>query len=364
MTEIKFRKGEFHTLRAIHDIRVTLDGEPTTIQEDDVIEYDGHILIIDGARYRLGTLKGAVKKGWFVPPEDTGSSYVAESAVGKMRPADMTKSDRKESDFSLVTVQDEERVVGHFQGEKKPLRETSSLTVNKVAADSSDGVVIARMSKPSKNDFKVETGLESQKIQREANRGTVKEIVVPETQVVGRAGQNIDDVFPDAASSGDHYPLPKVTDEETGESREAATRLAAERRRQRILEAGGTPEEIQDEGWVGKAAIPEERKDSAEEAEESDFIRTDVGIDWDLSPHWRKRAKLACERYGSSDQILESIIKVEQEGVGNFIREFIERKKLEEESAVEEPEVEEPEVEETPVGVVDEEQEIVEALDS
>ena len=118
MAEISFKKGEFHTLRAIHDIRVTLDGDPSTIYKDDIIEYDGHTLIIDGARYRLGTLKGAVKKGWFVSPDDTESTYVAESAVQKMRPADMTKSDRKETDLSVVTVQDEERVVGHFQGEK------------------------------------------------------------------------------------------------------------------------------------------------------------------------------------------------------------------------------------------------------
>jgi len=325
MTEIRFRKGEFVSLRAIHDIRVTLDGEPSTIYKNDIIGYDGHTLMLDGSKFRISTLKGAVQKGWFVPPEDTETEYVAESAIKSMRPADMTKANAKAGDLSVITVQDEERVVGHYQGEKKPLRETSTLRVKKAASE--DGVVVARMKNPSKNEFKVD-GVTDIDRREKAIRGNIKEIIVPGDQIVGLAGDNLDDVFPEAASSRDHYPEPGVAGEGASKKEEAA-RAAAERKKHRIAQAEGRPVADEDESWVGKASTGKEREDSEEEAEVPEFIRTSVGIDWDLSPHWRKRAKIACERYGNSDQILESILEVEQEGVVNFIREFMNRKNSE-----------------------------------
>lgn len=332
MTEVKFQKGAFKSYRAIHDIRITLDKDPATIGKDDIVEYDGFTLKVDGVSYQVPTLKGAVQKGWFVSPEDTDSVYVAESAVKKLRPADMSKaSSKEEGQVTVITIQDEEQVIGQIKGEKKNLRKTSKLEVQTV--DSEDGVVVARMKNPSKTEFKMGDPQELQ-MQKRANEGSIHEIMVPSKQVVGYAGENLDDVFPDAASSRDHYPKAG----EAGESKdvllekEAARKLAAERRKERILAVGGTVEDSENESWVGKAAVKQERQASEEETEIPQYIRTEVGIDWDLSPHWRKRAKLACERFGKSKEILESIIAVEQEGVVNFIREFMSREEVETET--------------------------------
>lgn len=364
MTEIRFKKGEFVALRAVHDIRVQLDGDPSVIYKDDIIQYDGHTIIVDGARYRLGTLKGAVQKRWLVPPEDTSSVYVPESAVSKLSPADRTKTEVP-SDVNLVTVQDEERVVGHYKGEKKVLRDTSTLRVK--TSSEEDGIVVARLKNPARTEFQLKDGVDAEKREREVVKGTVKEILVPAEQVVGRVGDSLSDVFPEAASSADHYPPAGVAgdndevDSRNKVRREQALKEAQERRKQRVREFGETEEE--QEKWVGKALVSSEREAEQEEPAESMSIRTSVGIDWDLSLHWRKRAKLACERYGRSNEILESIIAVEQEGVANFIREYMERKDLAEGQEEFEPEESTIEEIESRSIMVDSDEETLKALE-
>ena len=49
--------------------------------------------------------------------------------------------------------------------------------------------------------------------------------------------------------------------------------------------------------------------------DESKTVSLPVGVDWDMSPHWSKRAKIAVERYADHVEILDAIKEVESQGV-------------------------------------------------
>ena len=49
--------------------------------------------------------------------------------------------------------------------------------------------------------------------------------------------------------------------------------------------------------------------------DESKLVSLPVGVDWDMSPHWSKRAKIAVERYADHSEILDAIKEVESQGV-------------------------------------------------
>ena len=57
---------------------------------------------------------------------------------------------------------------------------------------------------------------------------------------------------------------------------------------------------------------------------DSKLISLPVGVDWDMSPHWSKRAKIAVERYSEHLEILEAIKAVETKGVVRAINKGLE----------------------------------------
>lgn len=74
----QFRRGEFKEYRATNKIH--LGQHKVDIMEDDIVEYDGITLRMGPDEFNTTLLRGAVKRGWLVPAEDTESVYVPQSA--------------------------------------------------------------------------------------------------------------------------------------------------------------------------------------------------------------------------------------------------------------------------------------------
>jgi hypothetical protein len=74
----QFKRGEFLEYRATTKIHI--GQHKVDIMEDDIIEYDGITLRMGPDEFNTTLLRGAVKRGWLVPGEDTDSVYVPQSA--------------------------------------------------------------------------------------------------------------------------------------------------------------------------------------------------------------------------------------------------------------------------------------------
>lgn len=137
--DVTFVKGTFLEYRAT--IKVHLGQYQRDIFEDDIVEYDGSILIHNDERFSLPTLRSAVKKGWLVPAEDKESVYVPQTAGVEVRPAQDTGSKEK---LKIETVDDEERVVGTLSGAAIGGRPQMSI------GGQETGEVVAKVSSPAK----------------------------------------------------------------------------------------------------------------------------------------------------------------------------------------------------------------------
>jgi len=314
--EINWRRGQFYEFRATTKIHVGVAA--TDLFEGDVFFFDGQTLILNETKYQLPALKGAWDMGWMVHSNDQVSVYTPQPANLNVGPAVRDREDINVA--SPMTVQHEEQVVstrsdGGFQT---------------VPAEGTDqGVVVHNFQGPS-SEVVIRTA--SQAMQ--ASGG----VTVPAEQTMMRAGDDIDRLFPESPSSGDHYPPPHVvhSDEPSYAAQARRQHRMAREEKQRELTAQMMMK-AQTQNQNQKAPEPREVAPDPvlDEEPEGEFVRTSVGIDWDLAPHWRKRAQTAISRYGKSREILLSIIEVEQPGVKKFIEEYLESEDGGEEESLE-----------------------------
>jgi len=241
----------------------------THISEQEVVEFDGSKLRRqDGTDLELeypSAFLGAVKAGWVVLDGEEMKAYVPQPAGVEVRSAKADGTDREV--ISVGTVFDEDQTVGKV---------VESMPQSKPAEDA---MVVGKLKSAAKAQ-PIKVGTDDRRVVKEIESRNAPEIekVSVATGDVEEAisGEELSDLLPDAATSG--QPKAGISGEEATFSRGSST--------------VATPE---DGVVVGKVAAN--------------------AVDWDMSLHWKARAKRAVELYRNDLPTLNSIMAVEKRGV-------------------------------------------------
>jgi len=259
LSSIIFKRGEFHTFKAT--TKIHLGKFEMDIFEGDIVEYDGQTLKFSGETYSLGSLKAAVKLGWFVAEEDNVSTYIPKSADIKIRPA--TSADGKRGEpMSVQSVSDEEKVVGRV-GEKAVKRTTTTHTddavsVGKIKTAAKQSTTLTSASQIASEINKLDN-TPPPKVELNNPKTATGDVSEPLT------GEDLVELLPDAAKA-------KTT-------KKKATKKTTKASNEKI-------------------------------------VKTPIGnITWNLGQHWTKRAKIIVEEYSSNPKVLEALLAVESNGV-------------------------------------------------
>jgi hypothetical protein len=231
----------------------------THISELEVIEFDGlRLRRMDGTDLKLeypSAFTGAINAGWVVAEGAEVTPYVPKPAGVEVRAAQATGTDRELIDMGSVNEEDSD--VGKIVG--------SSTKVKDPAKPS-------RFSSPTKSS-PITVGMDDRRVVKELDNSPVPVAKIASGDVEEAiSGESLEDLLPDAASSG----RPSKGDGEQVKFSSGSTTV-------------GTP----DEG----------------------VVVSKVGGDWDMSLHWKVRAKRAIAIYGDNLPKLNEILAIEQRGV-------------------------------------------------
>jgi len=257
MTNISYQKGTFQSFRAT--TKIHLGSLEKDIYKDDIIEFDGFTLKIGVEEYNLPSLKSGIKMGWFVPSADSTTTYTPQSSGVKVRPAQTDQEEASESEFKIqpTVVVDDQQVVS---------------TLNSASLGQKDGKLVESQEGESvgriKTSAKQRTVItDSSAVDREISR--LSTTPPPKADILPKSGEEVEEVLPEASVT----PSPK-------------------------------------------------KAKKAEKADKSKVVLLDVEgatIKWDMNVQWRKRAKIAVDKYASEALILEAIKAVETPGVVKLI---------------------------------------------
>lgn len=398
MADIQFKRGEFQPFRAVAEVH--LGAIQDYLQEGEVIEYDGTTMKRGPDEHQISNLKAAIKIGWLVPEAQVGGSYVAQPADVQIHDAQSTGRDRGEG-RRIGTVSDEERDLGTRESIRKQARTgkkdtdtsgaapTGAMALtdkdNKALGDSpqsrsvvteggQEGEVVGRLRTPASQKSVIDSTTATRVAQQVSKidnvQGSSGRLVDPVKRAKATgdvqeaiAGDDLEELLPDAVSSKKPEPGEAgegMTADEARELHERAASVAEQRRQERLAQAGssgkakvsaskegisgteakvgtnvdpdytavvsrggsssiGGADDGEVVGKVGGQAAPVVEDDVPPEA----IIRAKIemiqqfvpGFEWDMSVQWAKRAKIAVEKYGKNMPVMNAILSIETEAV-------------------------------------------------
>lgn len=192
MSEIQWRRGQFYTFRAVRTVH--LGAIDVNVNEGDEFDYDGQSLRFGGAEHNVPNLRAGIRAGWFV--SDVELPRVASTAPA---PAPAPRQ-------TVRTIETDERNVG-FATKAARDRAMMSAAPAAPAASASDGVVVSRLRTATKHNAVL---TDSSAVSQEINR--LDNMTVPVTPVrkpvatgdvqYAMAGDTLEDILPNAASTG------------------------------------------------------------------------------------------------------------------------------------------------------------------
>jgi len=382
MPEEQFVRGEFKPYRAVTNVHIGAIQDE--LQRGEVVYYDGQTMKRGPDEAQVSNLRGAIRAGWLVPEDQEGGEYVAKPAGVKIHAAESHGRDRGEA-FEVAPVADEERDLGSRADVRAraaaqakapgtpapPVSEaapTGAMAVDEVEAlpDGSEGRVIGKLKNPAEAPKvridKDSTRDKAVKREIESSQGpqVIKKAKATGDVQTARSGDELDELLPDAASSG--KPKPGVagegmSDEELAEKapwavRKDATDSAEAARAARLAQLGkaapqkSEPEvtvsagsssvggeedgdvvasvrpadEAGTEGEAVTASEPEEPVDPQAIIDAKiEMIRQFVpGFEWDIKVQWRKRVKKALE-HKDNMPVLNAILALETDTVRKHV---------------------------------------------
>jgi len=289
--QIEFRRGEFLAFRAI--TQVHLGALSDDLHEGEVIEFDGATMKRGPDVHSVPSLRAAIKAGWLVPEDQEGGVYRPMPAGVEVRPAE-TRGNQRGPARKMGMVEDEERDLGHLTdvrpGNAPPTHRASNAKQEvhrgqgtgakvwdqndqrtrkrfKVETEAGqEGRVIGKLKSPAKADAvnipKGEDRRVKMALSKDTGRGVAIERYGPEgePEIVttgdvesARAGDELEELLPDAASVG----RPKAGVAGEGEDQESP-----EERAKRLAEAKARAdaERAKRLGQVSKSAGEKEAK--------------------------------------------------------------------------------------------------------
>lgn len=265
------------------------------LDQGETVSFNGAAIVReDGSKVKLeyaNSWRAAIRAGWLTPVGQKAGAQLKPGSV-EVRDAQATREGRDV--VRNVVVHDDQRNVGS----REKVRERAStgarviddrdLGENTKRAVRDEGVVIAKLKNPSKMEA-VEIGRGDDKIRSSldtATRVEVEKLVRPRSRVASGdveeaiEGDELEDLLPDAVSSSPR----RIRSSDDGVTFGPGSSTV-----------GGA-----EEGVVVSRIKREENVD-----------RENPPFTWDTSIHWKKRAALAVEKYGSNIQVLNMILAKE-----------------------------------------------------
>lgn len=324
---MEFIRGTFQTFES--QTTVHLGRLERNLSKGDLVEFDGYTLKFAGKETVMPELKAGIKRGWLKHTEASASTVVAEPVVEAPAPP--------KKEMKIDTVYDEERSVAEINPTKteetkkfpivvesqdddmiavSKVENKSGATINNASSAETGGGIAESQGAESVGKIKIKTASKqktvisdgsqaSSEISRLENlsRDAVKSEEAPAVEAsVEKIASEINDQIEEIDEELELIDLleeeaPAVDDQ----ALEAAQILAA---------VDGEVQPTQGAVTVGK--------------DTSKVKSLPVGIDWDMAPHWTKRASLAVELYRDHPEILEAIMAVESKGVVSSIKKALE----------------------------------------
>jgi hypothetical protein len=319
---MEFVRGTFQKLEA--QTTVHLGRLEKNLSKGDIVEFDGFTLKFAGRDTTMPELKAGIKRGWLKLFEGESESTV-EKVVQPPSPA--------KKKMKVETVYDEERTVATIKSAKSkkvakveeepkvrfPLviesADSDMIAVSKVesksgaevssASSASDGGLATPQDAKSVGKIKIKTAAKQKTVISEGSQAS-SEVARLDNLSREAVASDVKSEAPDVEDLGLDEILDGVGGEETTSSREEQAKEAA----QILAAVNGDVQPTQGAVTVGK--------------DKSKVKALPVGIDWDMSPHWRKRASLALELYRDHPEILDAIKDVESKGVIKAINKGLE----------------------------------------
>jgi hypothetical protein len=297
---MSFQKGKFVHLLATTTIH--LGKLERNLSKDDVVEFDGFDLKIDGQTTSMPELKAGVKRGWLkiVDPASEIPTVEVEVEAPKITQKPKMKVQR---------VYDEERLVSEVEKKVAPPKKKFQVVV-----ENQDNDIIPISKIKTNSGAKIASDIISSDIQGGEKVSTIKLQTSSKVKTVisdvSQASQEINKL-----DNLDTQIVTKTASkvEETEEEIDFDDLFEEESQLEdaQLLQAiDGEVQPDQGAVTIGK--------------DESKVIALPVGIDWDMGVHWSKRANIAVEKYSTHPEILNAIIGVESKGVVKAINKAIE----------------------------------------
>jgi len=311
-----FEKGNFVKLVATTTIH--LGKIEKNLSKEDVVEFDGFEVKVFGQTVQMPELKAGLKRGWLklhegssslptekeavVPTQEPALKMKVQKVYDEERPVAEVKKKETESEkkkFQVIVEQQENEII--------PVAKIKSTSGATIASDNaSSGIHGEAVTINLKTASKVKTVLsDGSQVSSEINRL-------------------------DKVSARQEFPIVRQAEDavEVSSFVEMASEESSEEQLDNLLESLDTPDEqaledaqllqaIEGEIAPDQGAVTLGKNDSK-------LISLPVGVDWDMSPHWSKRAKIAVERYSEHLEILEAIKAVETKGVVRAINKGLE----------------------------------------
>lgn len=326
---MEFVRGNYQTLEA--QTTVHLGRLERNLTKGDIVEFDGYTLKFSGKETPMPELKAGIKRGWLKLSEG-GSTTSTEKEVSAPAPA--------KKDMKIETVYDEERAVSSISKKAEvtisdkiepttkrfPLvvesQDDDMIPVSKVETKSGATVTSASSAETSVGGIAESQGAESVgkiKIKTASKQKTV----ISDGSQASTEISRLENLQRDAVASEkpvkEDVDLSNLLDEDVVElsdefdASEPEVSIASEQAKEAEQILSAVEGEVQP--TQGAVTVGEDN---------SKIKSLPVGIDWDMSPHWRKRASLALELYKGHPEILEAIMAVESNGVVKAIKKGIE----------------------------------------
>jgi hypothetical protein len=337
-TEIQFTAGEFVPLRMA--VKVHLGKLALDLKEGDVVQFDGNILKIGGVDHAIPEFRGGVKAGWALPVGDD-TQYRPKAADMKVRPA---QGDNKDKLLPVTLAQEEtyvgparkakpeekavpkgfsreiqnqdsiERNVGPSTTPKEAAPAPRPIVVKKAAVDEQDqgAKTVGKIRTPAVRKTVVSDGAQAaREIQRLDNDGPPARAVL-----ASKDGQEVYAAEADKVESVLEALDPASQAKFVASQRKAQADASNAKNVSEALKAQAPPPVVK------TAAKKPSKPQSIEEAIlQGDDVDIGAGVMWDMKIHWRSRAKIAAEKYGSNPEALAAIRAVEVPSVVSLIQE-------------------------------------------
>lgn len=359
MAEIQFATGKFQSFRAttkIHLGKLSMD-----VREGDIVQFDGQTIKISGVEHPYSELRAAIRVGWVVPEKDNVSNYKPKSANVKVRSALESKKEKQ----APTMVSDDDRDVGPARrrpvvkaddpDEAKEIQSFSRELKNQDEIERPVGPSIRRASEMQTDSVGNEDAKPVGKIRSPAIMKTVVSdgtqaaretsrldnapppraiLTVKGTDIYAAEAERIESII-DALNPEDRArmvaeqrkaqarALAKPARVEPKTEQPSAKALPKTKTPEASPKSKATPEPAKTESAKKVATrVPVSQPTTVEEVIlQGDEIDLGNGVQWDKTLHWRTRAKIAAEQYGSNPMILAAIQAIEVPAVVTLIEE-------------------------------------------